>query len=47
MGAITCTRFIKLAEEELLLLGMQDGSVIIIDSRSNSILLLYRKIVPQ
>lgn len=44
VGEILCARFLKLAEEELILLGMEDGSVLLVDSRANAIVMLCRHV---
>ena len=44
MGGICCARYLKLAADEVILLGMSDGSLILVDSRSNSIMMVFKKI---
>lgn len=44
MGDIRCMSLLKLLDEEILLLGMNDGSIVVIDSRANSVLMLHRGI---
>lgn len=44
MGDIRCMSLLKLLDEEILLLGMSDGSIVVIDSRANSVLMLHRGI---
>lgn len=44
-GDIRSVCYIKLGEEELILFGTRDGSLVIVDSRTASVLILSRKVV--
>jgi hypothetical protein len=44
VGDILCVRYLRLKAEEIILLGMGDGSIIIVDSRANNVLMVIRKI---
>ena len=44
-GDIRTLTYAKLGEEQLMLIGTADGSIIVVDSRSASVLVLCRKVV--
>lgn len=46
-GGITCAKFAQLQQEEVVLVGMLDGSILVVDSRANSIILVCRKVCQQ